>query len=74
MNQKLNFLKGIDSLTQPVFLYSHSNYPGHTQNSGVCEENEENMWKLDLDKANNEMKNDISELEDVFENSFIIIA
>tara|TARA_B100001121_G_scaffold310541_1_gene342335 strand:- start:4820 stop:6709 length:1890 start_codon:yes stop_codon:yes gene_type:complete len=74
LNQKLDFLKGIDSLTQPVFLYSHSNYPGHTQNSGVCEENEENMWKLDLDKANNEMKNDISELEDVFENSFIIIA
>ena len=32
------------------------------------------MWKLDLDKANNEMKNDVSELADVFAKSFIIIA
>ena len=74
LNQKSNFLKRIDSLNQPVFLYSHSNYPGHTQNSGTCKENEKNMWKLDLDKANNEMKNDVSELADVFAKSFIIIA
>lgn len=74
LSQKSDFLKNIDSLNQPLFLYSHSNYPGHTQNSGVCKDNEENLWKQDLDIANREMKNDIGDLEDVFNKSFIIIA
>lgn len=74
LSQKSDFLKKIDSLNQPLFLYSHSNYPGHTQNSGVCKDNEENLWKQDLDIANREMKNDIGDLEDVFNKSFIIIA
>ena len=74
LSQKSDFLKEIDSLNQPLFLYSHSNYPGHTQNSGVCKDNEENLWKQDLDIANREMKNDIGDLEDVFNKSFIIIA
>ena len=40
----------------------------------MCKDNEENLWKQDLDIANREMKNDIGDLEDVFNKSFIIIA
>ena len=48
LDQKRNFLSQIHEYDDPVFLYSHTYYPGHTQNSGQCLDGEFEDWKEDL--------------------------
>jgi len=57
----------------PIFLYAHSPYPGHSQNSGACLPNEVELFKERLSRANQEMKQDI-ELLIMEKNSIIIVA
>ena len=73
LEEKRDFLNNIEEYNKPVFLYSHTYYPGHTQNSGECLEGEFNNWKKDLEKGNLEMQQDVQSLEKSFENSIIIL-
>ncbi len=71
--EKNNMLFEIGTSAEPHFLYTHTYFPGHTQNSGSCEDGEFEAWKEELKYANAEMKNDISLLEDNLENTIIVI-
>lgn len=72
-NEKLKFLSSYKK--DKHFLYSHSSYPGHTQNSGKClRENEHELWFNRLKIANKEMQDDIKGVVENNKNSIIIIA
>ena len=73
LKEKNNMLFEIGTSTEPHFLYTHTYFPGHTQNSGSCEDGEFETWKEELKYANLEMKNDISLLENNLENTIIVI-
>ena len=62
------------NIQTPVFLYSHSKYPGHSQNSGTLLINENQLFNDRLKLANKEMKNDISLILQKNKESIIIIA
>jgi hypothetical protein len=57
-----------------VFVYSHSNMPSHSQNSGACLENEIELYKERLEVANLEIKNDVQLLVKNDPEAIIIIA
>ena len=73
LEQKRNFLGQIHEYENPVFLYSHTYYPGHTQNSGQCLDGEVENWKEDLKKANLEMREDVKSIKESMEKSIIIL-
>jgi hypothetical protein len=58
----------------PVFLYTHSKYPGHSQNSGSCLNNEVSLFEERLKEANQEMRLDVEILLEHDPSSIIIIA
>lgn len=58
----------------PVFAYSHSSLPNHSQNSGKCLPNEIELYKERLQEANTEMRSDIEIILEVDPASIIIIA
>ena len=62
------------NIQTPIFLYSHSRYPGHSQNSGTLLINENQLFNNRLKLANKEMKNDISLILQKNKESIIIIA
>ena len=66
-------LSTIGNSINPYFLYTHTYFPGHTQNSGSCLPGEFEEWKNELEYANLEMTNDISLLENNFQNTIIIV-
>lgn len=57
-----------------VFVYSHTNLPGHSQNSGHCRDNEIEIFAEKLARANTEMKQDIQTIMSNDPNSIIIVA
>lgn len=57
-----------------TFVYSHTNLPNHTQNSGVCLPNELEMYKERLIEANIEMKQDLQTILENDPNGIIIVA
>lgn len=59
---------------QPVFVYMHSNYPGHSQNSGACRPNETELYQERLTIANTEMQQDVNTLISHDPESIIIVA
>jgi hypothetical protein len=59
---------------RPKFLYSHSGFPGHTQNSGKCLPNELEIFTKQLDIANKEMREDIDTLLAENKNAIIVVA
>lgn len=63
---------GLNS-AKPQFLWSHSSYPGHTQNSGTCLPDEVEKYSAGLEQANAEMTFDLSKISDV-DQSIVIIA
>ena len=73
LEEKNKILSKIGNSTNPNFLYTHTYFPGHTQNSGSCESGEFENWKEELKYANSEMRNDISLLKGNLENTIIII-
>lgn len=44
----------------PIFLFSHSLYPGHSQNSGQALGDEVEIYRTGLVKANEEMREDVT--------------
>lgn len=59
---------------RPFFLYSHSAYPGHTQNSGRCLENEKKIIRERIEIANQEMAEDLKIILEEQKDSIIIVA
>ncbi len=57
-----------------VFFYSHSNYPDHSQNSGVCLPNETESYDSRLQIANLEMRQDLELLIERDPKAIIIVA
>jgi len=60
--------------SNPFFIYTHSDLPSHSQNSGVCLKNELDLYKERLSEANNEMKQDVSTILQNDPAALIIIA
>jgi hypothetical protein len=61
-------------IDRPKFLYAHSGFPGHSQNSGKCLPNELEIFSKRLDIANEEMREDIETLLDENKNAVIVVA
>lgn len=59
---------------RPVFIYSHTNYPSHAQNSGGCRENETDLYAERLQVANQEMKEDVSAILENDPTAIVIVA
>jgi len=57
-----------------VFIYTHSKFPNHSQNSGTCLSNEKEKYSENLNKANDEMIRDINTIIDNDPDSIIIVA
>jgi len=60
--------------SRPAFLYSHSNLPGHSQNSGACLPDETEQYQKRLDRANAEMKKDIELVLQNHPDAIVIVA
>lgn len=60
--------------THPKFMYSHSNLPGHSQNSGACVANEVELYDERLAKANIEMNLDVEAIITNDPDAIVIIA
>ena len=73
LEEKNQILSTIGTTQNPYFLYTHTYFPGHTQNSGACLPGEFEQWKDRLEYANVEMKNDLSLLKSNYENTIIIV-
>ena len=58
----------------PLFLYTHSPLPGHSQNSGTCLANETLLFEERLQKANLEMQQDLDLLVNNDPTAIIIVA
>jgi len=58
----------------PKFIYSHSNLPGHSQNSGACMSNEVDEYSNRLENANHEMRQDIELIIKNDPNALVIVA
>lgn len=58
----------------PLFVYTHSSLPGHTQNSGTCLPNEIERYATDLRKANEEMRQDIAAIIANDPSAIVIVA
>ena len=46
----------------PMFVYTHSLLPGHSQNSGVCRPEETDLFEIRLTSANSEMRLDVERI------------
>lgn len=58
----------------PRFLYSHSDLPGHSQNSGACLADEIELFGDRLAKANEEMQHDVETIIDNDPGAIVVIA
>ena len=57
-----------------IFVYSHTHYPGHSQNSGTCHPNEIELFENKLHIANSEMRKDIETINQYDPEAIVIIA
>jgi hypothetical protein len=62
------------NLVEPEFMYTHNEYPGHSQNSGVLLPNETELYIEGVTRANNEMRLDIESLNLENRDAIVIIA
>jgi hypothetical protein len=60
--------------SRPIFIYTHSDLPHHSQNSGVCRPNERDLYKNRLKEANLEMGQDIRTIVDNDPEGIIVVA
>ncbi len=58
----------------PVFMYSHSGVPGHSQSSGKCLPDEKFLYFAGIKKANEEMKEDIETVIQNNPDAIVIVA
>lgn len=59
---------------RPRFVYAHSPFPGHTQNSGVCQADETEQFASRLATANQEMRTDVAAILAGDPGAIIVIA
>jgi len=71
-SQKHDILK--QTSRSPYILYTHSNYPGHSQNSGQCLPDEIDIYENNLKIANKEMTQDINQVLQNNPDAIIVIA
>ena len=57
----------------PKFMYTHSKFPGHSQNSGTCLPNETELFEKRLEVANTEMMRDIETILATKRDAIIIV-
>ncbi|MFT3893882.1 MAG: hypothetical protein QM730_19815 [Anaerolineales bacterium] len=57
-----------------AFIYTHSNFPSHTQNSGACLPDETDLFRGRLDIANAEMQQDIDQIVQDDPTAIVIVA
>ena len=69
---KQRILKGVSG--DKVFIYTHSDLPNHSQNSGSCLPDEINLYRARLESANIEMRQDIKTIIDNDPGAIVIIA
>jgi hypothetical protein len=63
-----------ETTNTPRFIYTHTDLPVHSQNSGVCLPNETELYAQRLEEANLEMKNDLDSIMKNHSDAIIIIA
>lgn len=59
--------------SEPRLFYTHNSYPGHSQDSKRCLENENQIYFEGMEKANIEMKNDVNNIQNNDPNSIIVL-
>lgn len=69
---KLNLFK--NKPPKPRFIYMHTSYPGHSQDSGACRPNETALYKKKLILANAQMKKDLETILQNDPDGIIIVA
>ena len=69
---KQEFLKSTS--THRSFVYTHSDIPAHSQNSGACLSNETGLYQERLARANIEMRQDIKTLSDNDPSAIVIVV
>lgn len=62
------------NLSQAEFMYTHNNYPGHSQNSGVLLPNETELHIEGIHRANQEMRDDIEAIQLENRDAIVIVA
>jgi hypothetical protein len=72
LTEKQSILKSTSE--EHAFVYSHTNTPAHSQNSGACLPNEFEMYKERVAIANKEMQHDIETLNASDPGAIIIVA
>lgn len=72
LQRKLQLFQEIPS--SPLFHYSHSYLPGHSQNSGACLPNEKELYAKNVRLANQEMRMDLDTLLQFDPHAIIIVA
>jgi hypothetical protein len=58
----------------PLFVYMHSNLPGHAQSSGACRPEETDLYEARLADANAEMRHDLAKILENHPGALIIVA
>ena len=64
----------MDAAGNRSFVYTHSDIPAHSQNSGACLPDETALYKERLDQANSEMRQDIKTISENDPSAIIIVA
>lgn len=72
LEKKREVLAG--SHKKPVFMYSHSGVPGHSQTSGKCLPDEKYLHFAGIKKANEEIREDIKTIIENNPDAIVIIA
>jgi hypothetical protein len=63
-----------DTPRNQIFIYMHSDLPGHSQNSGACLPNEIDLFEERLRRANLEMKQDVNLILENDPGAIVIVA
>ena len=61
-------------LSKSEFFYAHNNYPGHSQNSGVLRPDETELHIEGIERANEEMRQDIEAIQLENRDAIVIVA
>ena len=72
VDQKQEFFRNINE--RPIFIYTHSDNPGHSQNSGVCLHDETDLFQERLILANHEIQQDIAIITKLDPEAIVIVA
>tara|TARA_B100000989_G_scaffold299063_1_gene292776 strand:- start:21832 stop:23490 length:1659 start_codon:yes stop_codon:yes gene_type:complete len=63
----------LSSSKKNTLFWTHNNFPGHSQNSGACKNDEKQSYFKRMEIANEEMKNDVLNIFENDENPIIVL-